>query len=168
MDVGRLPEILWLSGYGLLLGAAAITDIRSLRIPNLIPVLLIALFFVAALATRRPVAWGSHLAAAGIILAVGIGLFAWGKFGGGDVKLLTAVSLWQGLHLLPALLVAVAIVGGVLGLVCLLMRRSGFGVFLAARGIQAISLEDGAGIPYAVAIGVGCGLLVPHLPLLQG
>ena len=56
----------------------------------------------------------------------------------------------------------------VVGLVWLLMRRLRFGVFLAARGIHTPSLEEGAGIPYAVAIAAGCGLLLPYLPFLAG
>src|SRR5260370_32647952 len=37
-----------------------------------------------------------HVLAGLIVLVIGSGLFAWGKLGGGDVKLLTATSLWVG------------------------------------------------------------------------
>lgn len=145
------------------------TDIRSLRIPNMIPLLLVLLFFVVAVfvLSSRSVDWSSHLLAAAIVFTAGIGLFAWGKFGGGDVKLLTAVALWHGLHLLPALLIRVAFVGGALALICLVLRRTALATFLTNRGIQAVVLEDGGGIPYAIAIAGACGLLLPYLPLLS-
>jgi prepilin peptidase CpaA len=164
-----IADILWLSGYGGLLLTAAMTDIRWLRIPNLISVLLVALFVVVAAGSTmagRPVAWGSHVAAGALVFAVGLGLFAWGKLGGGDVKLLAAVALWHGLWLLPVLLLWVALVGGALGLLCLTVRWAGIGLFLASRGVAVVSLEDGAGIPYAVAIAAACGLLLPQLPFL--
>lgn len=167
---GGVFQMLWVAAYGGLLLTSMLTDIRWLRIPNLIPLLLIVLFLVVAAATAlsgRPVNWGSHLLAGGIVLVVGIGLFAWSKIGGGDVKLLTAVALWHGLRLLPALLIGVALAGGVLAIICVAMRRSGLGVFLASRGVQTVVLEDGAGIPYAVAIVAACGLLLNQLPLLS-
>jgi prepilin peptidase CpaA len=167
---GGLVEILWLSGYGGLLATAVLTDLHALRIPNMIPLLLVGLFVVVAVLsvwTARPVDWPSHLLAGGIVFAAGLGLFAWGKIGGGDVKLLTAVALWHGLRLLPELLLATALLGGVLGLAFLVLRKSGLAAVLAASGVRSVVLEDGAGIPYAVAIVAACGLMLPYLPFLS-
>ena len=166
---GNIAEILWLSGYGGLLLTAVLTDIRWLRIPNLIPLLLVGLFVVVAalsVLSSRPVDWPSHLLAGGIVFAVGIGLFAWNKIGGGDVKLLTAVALWHGLRLLPGLLLWTALLGGVLGLAFLFLRKSGLAALLSAKGVESAVLEDGAGIPYAVAIVAACGFMLPYLPFL--
>jgi prepilin peptidase CpaA len=166
----NIAQILWLSGYGGLLLTAVLTDIRWLRIPNLIPLLLVGLFVVVAalsVLTARPVDWPSHLLAGGIVFAAGIGLFAWGKIGGGDVKLLTAVALWHGLGLLPGLLLWTALLGGVLGLGFLFLRKSGLAAVLTARGVSSVVLEDGAGIPYAVAIVGACGFMLPYLPFLS-
>ena len=164
-----MVQLLWLSGYGGLLLTAVLTDLHALRIPNLIPLLLTGLFVVVAallVMTARPVDWLSHLLAGGIVFAAGLGLFAWGKIGGGDVKLLTAVALWHGLYLLPALLLWTALLGGVLGLAFLVLRKSGLAAVLAASGVPSVALEDDAGIPYAVAIVAACALMLRELPFL--
>jgi prepilin peptidase CpaA len=122
------------------------------------------LFFVAAMAEpRSPSWWGSHLGAGGIVLLVGMGVFAWGKLGGGDVKLLTGVALWFGLAQLPALLLAIGVVGGVVSIACMVLRGFGSGAMLEYLGIRAVALETGQGAPYAVAIAAGCWLMAGGL-----
>jgi|SRR5579859_1132528 len=151
--------------YAGALGTAVITDVIALQIPNWISVLLVATFFAAAALAPTPVDWISHLAAGFIVLTLGIGLLAWNKLGGGDVKLLAAVSLWNGLPLLPALVLTIGIAGGGVALACIALRRLGVGPLLEARGFQAASLAAGRGIPYAAAIAVGCGIQAPHFLL---
>ena len=85
-----------------LLITATITDIIWLRIPNWIPAGIVVLFLTAAMAEPRSLDWwGSHLSAGLVVLLVGMVVFAWGKLGGGDVKLLAAVALLFGLTPLP-------------------------------------------------------------------
>jgi prepilin peptidase CpaA len=143
-----------------LLIAATITDIIWLRIPNWIPVGITLLFLCAAMTAPRSLSWwGSHLAAGGIVLLVGMGIFAWGKIGGGDVKLLTGVALWFGLAPLPALLLVIGVAGGVLSIVCFVLRLYGLSAVLEYLGMRAAALEKGQGVPYAVAIAAGCWLM---------
>jgi prepilin peptidase CpaA len=143
-----------------LLIAAAITDIVWLRIPNWISAGVVLFFVAAAVAEPRSLAWwGSHLGAGCIVLLVGIAVFAWGKIGGGDVKLLTGVALWFGLAELPALLLAIGVVGGVVSIACLILRGTGTGAMLEYLGMRAVALEKGQGVPYAVAIAAGCWLM---------
>jgi prepilin peptidase CpaA len=168
LETGRqIGEIVVLSGYGGLLATAVITDVGWLRIPNLVPLLLAVLFVVAQILSPQP-NWLSHLAAGLLVFAVGFGLFAWGKLGGGDVKLIAVVALWHGLWLLPALLLLIGLAGGVVALACIAVRQSGIGTYLAAHGIDAVSLQDGAGVPYAVAIAAASALLLPQLPIVGG
>jgi prepilin peptidase CpaA len=144
--------------------AATITDVFWLRIPNWIPACIVALFLVAAMTEPRSLAWwGSHLGAGGIVLLVGIGIFAWGKIGGGDVKLLTGVALWFGLAQLPALLLTIGVAGGLVSVACVILRGFGSGVILEHFGMRAVVLEKGQGVPYAVAIGAGCWLMAGGL-----
>jgi prepilin peptidase CpaA len=139
--------------------AATITDIVWLRIPNWIPACITGLFLLAAMAEPRSLAWwGSHLGAGGIVLLVGMGVFAWGKIGGGDVKLLTSVALWFGLSPLPELLLAIGVVGGAVSIVCVVLRGFGSGAMLEHLGMHAVALETGEGVPYAVAMAAGCWL----------
>lgn len=160
MIAGRAAEIAPLAAYCGLLAVAVATDVRDLRIPNFVPLFVALLFVPAALLSPGPVHWASHLAAAAISLVVGVGLFAWGKLGGGDVKLIAAVALWQGLKLLPAFVLLIGIVGGIAAVLCLLLRWAGLGRFLAARGADLVALRAGADIPYAVAIAGAAGLLL--------
>ena len=148
------------------LATAVVTDIISLRIPNWISVLLMVTFFAAGALAPKPVDWVSHFAAGFIVLLLGMGLFAWDKIGGGDVKLLAAVSLWNGLPLLPTLVLTIGIAGGVVALACIALRRLGVGLLLEARGFQAASLASDRGIPYATAIAVGCGIQFPQVFLV--
>ena len=78
--------------------------------------------------------------------AVLAGLFAAGAMGGGDVKLLTALALWLPWQPFLKLVVAMALLGGVLTLLCVARHRI---------GRHTGKLE----IPYGVAI-AGAGLWV--------
>jgi prepilin peptidase CpaA len=110
------------------------------------------------------------LGALGCTLAVflaGAVLFARGWFGGGDVKLLSAATLWAGAPQTFALLVVTGALGGVLAIILL----SPFGRYaVAARSLlgQPIVAETPASeapVPYGVAI-AGAGLIVvvsPHI-----
>jgi prepilin peptidase CpaA len=131
-----------------LLIVAMVTDIVWLRIPNWIPVGVGLLFLTAAMVEPRSLVWwGSHLAAGLVVFLVGIGLFAWGKLGGGDVKLLAAVALWFGLAPLPGLLVAIGVVGGAVSIACLVLRFYGMGRWLELLGVRALVLQSGQGAP---------------------
>jgi prepilin peptidase CpaA len=150
-----------------LLGAAAISDIRHLRIPNLIPVLLVAGFVLQAVSDDMPGMTG-HLLAMLIVLALLLPLFAMNALGGGDVKLLAAAALWLGMADLPLLLVWVAILGGIFAALWLPLR------WLLARALpdraQPASLRPKAALPYGVPIGVAAFLLHldATLPILGG
>ena len=87
-----------------LFALSIVTDLRRRLIPNAIPILLLT-FFAAyvVMGGIKPVSllW-EHLAVGGVILAASLTLYATGRFGGGDVKLLAVAGLWIGpspLHL---------------------------------------------------------------------
>src|ERR1041384_1887778 len=124
------PDTIALPVFAAVMAIAAYEDFRRLVIPTLLPAI-------------RCVAWPVHFAAGaslfgaltaiGCALAVfivGAALFARGFLGGGDVKLLTAATLWCGAAGTPSLLVLTGILGGVLTLFLLLP----FGAQLAAAG----------------------------------
>lgn len=112
-----------LAAFAVVMAAAAFEDFRRLVIPNRLPIVLCALwpiyfYLVAGLA------WYGALVAIGCTAAVFVGgavLFAFGKLGGGDVKLLAAATLWAGPAGTPTLLVLTALLGGVLALFLLLL-----------------------------------------------
>jgi prepilin peptidase CpaA len=155
-----------LTVFAAVMAAAAFEDFRRLVIPNLLPIVLCALWPVYF--ATAPSLYGA-LAAIGCAAAVFIGgavLFARGYLGGGDVKLLAAATLWAGPAGTPTLLMLTAVLGGVLALFLLMP----FGVQLAtgARrmlGQSPIEPERGLQmpIPYGVAI-AGAALFVTHPP----
>ena len=92
--------MVWLVEWGAcaLFIAGAITDLRWRRVPNTIPVLLIALFAIhAAIGQIRPSgALWAHLAIGLILLCIGFALYTSGRFGAGDAKLIAVAGLWVG------------------------------------------------------------------------
>ena len=135
-----------------LLIAAAAQDSATLRISNLICGAVLAVGLVAAVVVGAEFAlWQNFAVLAGLLL-VGMPLFAAGKLGGGDVKLLATTGFWFDLMGALHMLAAVFIAGGVLALLILVLRMIGWGES-ALRRVQV--LRAGAGIPYGVAIATG-------------
>jgi prepilin peptidase CpaA len=138
---------------------AAFCDLLSMTIPNRINAGLCAAFLVLApLAGFGWDAMAMHVAAAFLVLLLGIGCFSAGWMGGGDAKLMTAVALWlgPGMDLLQFAMLS-AILGGVLTLALLNARA-----FVApATGIGFVDrlLQPETGVPYGIALG-GAGLLI--------
>lgn len=93
--------------------------------------------------------FGLHLAAGFVVLSGGAALFAMNVWGGGDAKLLAAVSLWTGFPDLPRLLLVTALSGGILALAALAAPRL---PFLAVWG-RRCRIERG--VPYGLAIALG-------------
>ena len=162
-------QALTLAVFTAVMLVAAFEDFRRLTIPNLLPVVLCAtwpFYFVAA----SPSLYDA-LGAIGCALAVflvGAVLFARGWFGGGDVKLLAAATLWAGAAGTPPLLMLTAIVGGALAL--FLLMPVGNHLAAMARGMLGeppTITERGFAVPvpYGIAI-AGAALIVvlsPHM-----
>ncbi len=144
---------------GVILGAA-LSDLRSLKIPNR-PCLAIVLLYPAYVLSAGPsVDWvGAVLVGAGVF-ALGVLLFALRITGGGDAKLMAASSLWAGPALILPFFFVTALAGGVLAIVLWLGHR--LSRFAAPGNVLGVGLisgsEGGLGkqpVPYGVAIAVG-------------
>jgi prepilin peptidase CpaA len=106
-----------------LLLLAALTDLRERRIPNWLTASTAALYPVYLVASPVPTAWLAALGLALAIAVVGALLFSRELIGGGDVKLIAAVSLWAGLDHFALFALVTTLTGGALGLVCLWLQR---------------------------------------------
>ena len=97
---------------------------------------------------------GFDWAEGGDFFAFGLLAFARGWLGGGDVKVMTGCACWATLGTLAAQVVLIAIAGGVLALVLMLLRRG-----LAVAGVTGDNaprlVQVGADLPYAVGIAGG-------------
>jgi prepilin peptidase CpaA len=145
---------------GLALLTAALHDIVARTIPNALPLAIAAAGLVLR-AMAGDLAPGLLAAALVFLLA----LLAWraGAMGGGDVKLLAACALLTSPAAVPGLILAVAIAGGLLGLLYLGLRPllpvpgAPRPTALAARALRAEAwrIRRGGPLPYAVAIALG-------------
>ena len=152
LSVVQLQALLLIAFVGLV-GAGTVTDVRSRIIPDRIS-LAVALVWVMYVLTDNT-GWQSGLIAAAIVFAVGFVLFERGFVGGGDVKLLTVVSLWAGTELVLPMILAIAIAGVFVSVA----------VWIHARGLDFFSLgwrpqktgdqAERLYVPYAVAILMG-------------
>jgi len=148
MDSGTISLGL-MAVLGLLMIAAAISDIRSRTISNELNAAMALLaipFWIAtglSLWPDIPIQFGAAFA----VFLIFAGLFAIGAMGGGDVKMIGAVMLWIPLPLFLPMLTVMAVGGGILSAVMLIhlkIRRSEkpvevpYGVAIAAAGLWAL------------------------------
>ena len=148
MDSGTISLGL-MAALGLLMIAAAVSDLRSRTISNelnaAMALLAIPFWIASGLAAwpDMPIQFGAAFA----VFLVFAGLFAIGAMGGGDVKMIGAVMLWIPLPLFLPMLTVMAVGGGILSAVMLIhlkIRRSEkpvevpYGVAIAAAGLWAL------------------------------
>ena len=140
--------------WSLTLLAAAISDLRSFRIPNALPATLILLFAAAHGLAGFPVPVWENLLHFLVSLIVGMVLFSRGWFGGGDAKLYAAAALWFNWSGAIALLFMTTIAGLILAV-----------SFVAARmmGLRKNVAKQDRRIPYGVAIAAGAILTAAWL-----
>ncbi|MEG3617958.1 prepilin peptidase [Magnetovibrio sp. PR-2] len=145
---------------------AAWSDARFLRIPNWLSMTLLVVFFPTVLAAGLPmeaIAW--HFGAGVAVLVAGFVLFAIGLLGGGDAKLLAVCALWLGIDQVLWLLAAVVLIGGVLSIAVILLRK-GLGLWpdWLVRHLKGL-FEPNAAVPYGIAITAGALLVFPRADL---
>lgn len=145
----------------------SITDARERRIANGSVLLLVALYGVHAAAdTLRPIA--ADLALALVVLLAGVALWRFRIVGGGDAKLLAALSLWAGVAWFWGFVQVTTLVGGALAVLVWLRREHGWRLAaavprgLADRVIGLVTADGGpreaggtTSVPYGVALAAG-------------
>lgn len=146
---------------------SSVADLRSLTIPNWHSLLVLGLFVPAYLTAPEgffPI--GQHFSAMIIMFFISYIMFHFNIMGGGDSKLATVVSLWLGLKLMLPFMFYMAIAGGVLGAITILIRKlkpfknvdEKTWFYKAQQGVNEV--------PYGIAITVGYILSIFHIPLL--
>ncbi len=162
-----------------LLVVAAISDIRTRKIPNWISLAIFALYltFMAAQWILKvdpfvvdPV---SSLAVGFATFAVFTAFFYFGFLGGGDVKLISAVAFWVGLKGIAPFIVIMALAGGLIAVFYIFKRDVGPEIESVDKEVN-FEIEEkskknhvkvsknnnkSAKIPYGIAISAG-GLFV--------
>jgi prepilin peptidase CpaA len=138
---------------GLSLLVACVCDLRRFEIPDRLSILLLTTALLFGVVTPG-FAWGWHAAGLAMMCVLGLGLFAIGWMGGGDIKLMMGMSAWTGLFGLPAFILGTVLAGGALAAV-LLVSRAGFSLAGFEAGRMPGPLRPGAPMPYAIAIAGG-------------
>ena len=131
-----------------------VSDMWHYIIPNTLNGFIIVLY-VAAVIMLPIHDWLPALGAAALVLAVGLGMFSLGLMGGGDIKLLVALSLWTGWDMAtPRFIFMTAIAGGLLVVVVLLLRAILPPVWLKLRPTKTLPrlLTKKQPVPYGIAI----------------
>lgn len=142
-----------LYAYWAVLLLAAAQDLWKLKISNLFPIALVALFVGWHAYLGFSLALWQNLAVFTFVLSAGIVLFAMRWFGGGDVKLFAASALWFDLTVAPRFLLCVTLGGAVLALMFIAIRHLLPADFGERTGWAA--LRRRGPIPYGMAIAGG-------------
>ena len=156
-----LPEQVIIIGYLGLLAWAACSDAIEFEIPNQASLGLVVLYPLFVLVNPQPIDWLWASALAGAMFTISFLLFVRGRFGGGDVKLLTAAALWAGPKLILPMLVAMGVTGGLLALMVWGVHQARR-YHLASYGDVSLTTTEYAvatRLPYGVAIAAGAGLV---------
>jgi prepilin peptidase CpaA len=133
-----------LFAFDALLLAAAASDVRRYRIPNVLPVALAAAGLVLAF-PATPAEALSRAASFAVVSVVVGGLWLRGLMGGGDLKLLMACAIWIPLSELAPFALALGLASGAQGAAALAWTRLQHGAPLAVAARNRL--------PYAVSIG---------------
>lgn len=131
-------------GCFIMLGAAFVTDIKSMKIPNWITISGLVTGIVAHLLQNGWSGGWFSLQGAGAGFGLMLLMYWCGAVGGGDVKLFAGIGAWTGTLLTLQILFYSVMAAGLIGLVVLLFRREAFSRIRAlfARIISALMLRS--------------------------
>jgi prepilin peptidase CpaA len=132
-----------------LLAVVSFSDVKDRRIPNW-AVAAMTVLFVPWVFAEGMSSVPSSFEAAGITFAVSCGFYLFGMVGAGDSKLVTVLSFFVGLKQLLLFLVLVALAGGAIAVLSLVVQPVRAVVMFQMRGKG----DFGRGIPYGVAISI--------------
>lgn len=149
----------------LLLIVVIVYDSIWFRIPNLVVGAILILFVADAVRAMEVMAIVSHFGAGLVLFVIGFILYSFRLFGAGDAKLLAATGVWAGFDHLGGHLLMLALLGGAMAILLLVLRQallfammSGWAGQAAASRVPRL-LMVGEAIPYGVPIAVSLILI---------
>jgi prepilin peptidase CpaA len=149
--------------------AAAVTDARLRRIPNLLTLPAIVVGLLLWVPDSTPRQFGGVLALTAAVFVIGLCLYVVGAFGGGDGKLLSAIAAIGGPGFFAEFLVWTSIIGVAVSLVVLAATRSllpfagrvaraTINVLRFGEPLESVTEGKGHTIPYGVIAAGGAVL----------
>lgn len=146
---------------------AASSDVFSMTISNRVTLgLVIAFLIVAPFSGMSMHDIGMHVATGAAALVFTFTLFAFGVLGGGDAKLIAAISLWIGWSLSLEYLLVAALMGGALTIGILYLRSYPIAYRLNWKWLMTLS-EPEKGVPYGVALSGAALWVYMDSPIVQ-
>lgn len=136
-------------------------DTSRYIIPNTLNGALLVTYVFAAYLLGLP--WLAALGAAAIVLFIGMMIFALGLMGGGDIKLLTVLTLWTGWSVAtPYFLLFTGLTGGILVIVVFTARflLAPLWVRLSRSKTLPRILRRKQPVPYGIAIALAFLLML--------
>jgi Flp pilus assembly protein protease CpaA len=113
-----MDPVLWLTLILLLIGTTC--DLRRREIPDAVPLALLVIAVVAKGFGWADQSWLSLFGGWALGLAIGLVLFWFGGFGGGDAKVLASLGAVIGVPAMGSVLFYTAVAGGVLAGIALI------------------------------------------------
>lgn len=139
--------------FPLLMAFAAFSDLLTMRISNRLVLVLAAGFVATALIVNMNAQeFALHVAAGAVVLMVAFTFFAMRWIGGGDAKLAAATTMWLGFGVALPFLVYAALLGGVLTLAILSLRRWPLPAALIKVDWITRLHDQNEGVPYGIAL----------------
>jgi prepilin peptidase CpaA len=156
-----------------LLVGAAVFDLTTYTIPNIVPGSMLVLF-VVLLATMalsgHPLslsATGFHMLAGLLGLVAGITMFAFNWVGGGDAKLFAVAALWLGWDALYDYALLSALLGGCITVFLVAIRRVVLPPILDAQPWIRTLADRKQGVPYGIALAMAALTVLPETDLFR-
>ena len=147
---------------------AASSDLLTMKISNKLVLVLVAGFFVVAIAVHMPLQQlAMHVLCAVCVLVVGFAFFAFRWIGGGDAKLAAATTLWLGFGLTLPFVVYAGVFGGALTLLILALRNLPLTPFLARYGWLERLHNPKSGVPYGIAMAIAGMVVYSGSPIFE-
>jgi prepilin peptidase CpaA len=153
--------------------AAAFFDLTTFTIPNMLPAamfVLFAAFMLAVALAGHGLNWSDtwpHLLAGAVGLVAGMALFAAGWVGGGDAKLFAMACLWLGWDSMFEYTLVASLLGGMLTIALLMLRRLPLPALLAAQPWLVRLADRNSGVPYGVALAIAALVVLPDTELFR-
>jgi prepilin peptidase CpaA len=161
-----LTVLLWIAAL-INLAAVAVVDLKRRIIPNELVLATVAAGIALRVISASGMLWLSAIAAASIFLILGT-IAHFGVIGGGDVKLIPAVSLLAPADHVLSLLLGVAVAGGALSIAYLVARQRPKAAalpqadFVDAHPSNTATTAFDGGVPYGLAVFLGVTFFFAH------
>lgn len=152
--------------FAFLMVLAAAKDGMSFTIPNWLSGGLALVFpLAAAMLGMGWMEFGMHMLVGFGALLIGMALFAPGWIGGGDAKLFAAAALWFGWPDAAMFLAKAALMGGLLAVGLMMLRRAAPATGLPRSWLSGTLLTEGGPAPYGIALAAGALWTLPESQL---